>query len=79
MKFSDGIATHLKFRSSVGYAETETKLLDVLEIVLERCEEFSVKLHPKMCCFLSFETVWCRKNMSGNGLSHCADRIQGFM
>ena len=51
----------------LGYAELETKLLDVLGTVLNRCEEFGVKLHPKTCCFLSFETVWCGKTISGKG------------
>ena len=35
----------------LGYAGTETKLLDALETVLVRCEKFVVKLPPKKCSF----------------------------
>nr|CCA17015.1 PREDICTED: similar to OSJNBa0011F23.1 putative [Albugo laibachii Nc14] len=62
----------------LGYAETESKLIDVLEVVLSRCEEYGVKLHPKKCVFLAFETIWCGKKILGNGVSHCTARIQGL-
>lgn len=47
----------------LGYAETETKFLDVLKTVLESCENFGVKLHPEKCRFLSFSTVWCERRL----------------
>ena len=59
----------------LGYAGTEAKLLDVMETVLVRCEIFGVRLHPKKCFFSSFETVWCGKNISGKGVSHCAEQV----
>lgn len=46
--------------------------------VLERCEIFGVKLHPKKCCFLTVEIVWCEKKIEVNGVSHCADLIPGL-
>lgn len=51
------------------------ELLDILESVLERCENFGVKLHPNSF-FFSLETAWWGKKITGNGLSHYADRIQ---
>lgn len=60
------------------YAERETKLLENLVTVLERCEIFGVKLHPKKCFFLTVEIVRHGKKIAANGVSHCADLIQGL-
>nr|CCA15462.1 PREDICTED: GapPol polyproteinlike putative [Albugo laibachii Nc14] len=61
-----------------GYADSEMKLLDTLEVVMKRCQDFGVKLHPAKCTFLSYSTVWCGKKFSSEVISHCASRIQGF-
>ena len=35
----------------LGYAENEKQLLDTLEVVLQRCQDFEVKLNPENALF----------------------------
>ena len=46
----------------LGYSDTDSKLLDTLEIVLRRCSEYGVKLNPEKCTFILYSTIWCGKS-----------------
>lgn len=50
--------------SVLGYAKTEKKLLNTLDVVMQRCRDFGVKLYPREIHF------------SSEGISHCASRVQ---
>lgn len=63
----------------LGYAKTEDELLAILEKVLDRCEEFGLKLHAKKCSFFAMEVTWCGRVISAEGVKHCPDRIQGLV
>ena len=63
----------------LGYALTEEELLQVLEIVLARCEEYGIKLHPGKCDFFLRMVTWCGRVLSGGGVSHCPSRVQGLV
>ncbi|KAJ0393598.1 hypothetical protein ATCC90586_001342 [Pythium insidiosum] len=63
----------------LGYAEDEDKLMDLLDQVLERCERVGLKLHAKKCQFYAREVKWCGKIVSGQGVKHCPERVQGLV
>ncbi|GMF57839.1 unnamed protein product [Phytophthora fragariaefolia] len=63
----------------LGFAEDEDALLDVLDTVLECCEKFGLKLHAKKYQFCSREIMWCGRMISGDGVRHCPERIQGLV
>ncbi|GMF31486.1 unnamed protein product [Phytophthora fragariaefolia] len=64
----------------LGLAEDEDALLDVLDTdtVLKRFVTFGLTLHAKKCPFLSIEIKWCGRIVSGDGVRHYPDRIQGL-
>ena len=63
----------------LGYGTTVEELLDHLEIVLRRCKEFGLKLHPGKCNFFRKKLKWCGKIISAEGVAHCPIRIQGLV
>ena len=62
----------------LGYAESDSTLLKTLEVVLGQCHKYGVKLNPAKCTFLTYSTIWCGKQISKGGISHCASRVQGL-
>nr|CCA16747.1 PREDICTED: polyproteinlike putative [Albugo laibachii Nc14] len=60
------------------YAETDERLLAILEVVLQRYDTYGVKLNPEKCTFISYSTIWCGKRISSEGISHCDSRAQGL-
>ena len=63
----------------LGYARSQEELLDRVEIVLQRCMTFGLKLHPGKCDFYMTTVKWCGKMISASGVSHCPIRIQGLV
>ncbi|GMF62152.1 unnamed protein product [Phytophthora fragariaefolia] len=63
----------------LGYAETEEELLVLLEKVLERCENFCLKLHAKKCLFFATEVKRCGRIISAEGVKHYPEHIQGLV
>lgn len=63
----------------LGYDSSESGLLKLLERVLRRCAEYGLKLHPKKCSFFTRKVKWCGRMISGEGISHCPERIAGLV
>lgn len=57
----------------------EDALLDLLDKVLERCEQFRLKLHAAKCSFFKTEVKCCGKMISADGVRHCPERVQGLV
>ncbi|GMF39969.1 unnamed protein product [Phytophthora fragariaefolia] len=63
----------------LGFAETKEALLDVLDQVLARCEQYGLKLHAKKCTFFSTNVKWGGRIISADGVTHCPERVQGLV
>ncbi|KAE8964182.1 hypothetical protein PR001_g29138 [Phytophthora rubi] len=63
----------------LGYAEDAAALMELLDKVLARCEEYGLKLHAKKCQFFATEVKWCGKLISAQGVRHCPERVQGLI
>ncbi|KAE9271913.1 hypothetical protein PR003_g30368 [Phytophthora rubi] len=61
------------------YAEDAAALMELLDKVLARCEEYGLKLHAKKCQFFATEVKWCGKLISAQGVRHCPERVQGLI
>jgi hypothetical protein len=53
--------------------------MDLLEYVLERCEQYGLKLNPSKCEFYTTSVVWCSKVISADGIGHDPKRLQGLI
>ena len=62
----------------LGYASTEAQLLDILSVVLQRCNTYGVKLNLEKCAFMAYSAIWHGKKLSREGISHCESRVQGL-
>ncbi|KAJ0408845.1 hypothetical protein P43SY_000741 [Pythium insidiosum] len=58
----------------LGFAKTPDELLDVLEQLLSRCQEYGLKLHPRKCHFFLSRVTWCGKVISSQGVEHSPER-----
>ncbi|KAE9333825.1 hypothetical protein PR003_g13836 [Phytophthora rubi] len=63
----------------LGYAADATALMELLDKVLARCEEYGLKLLAKKCQFFATEVMWCGKLISAQGVMHCPERVQGLI
>lgn len=63
----------------LGHARSPSALMDVLKKVLQRCQEFGLKLHPLKCCFFTREATWCGRMISASGVRHCPERVDGLV
>lgn len=63
----------------LGYVTTPTQLMDRLELVLQLCRQFGLKLLPKKCNFFLTIVKWCGKLVSAAGVEHCPERINGLV
>ncbi|KAE9213171.1 hypothetical protein PF004_g15421 [Phytophthora fragariae] len=63
----------------LGYAEDAAALMELLDRVLARCEEYGLKLHAKKCQFFATEVKWCGKLISAQGARHCPERVQDLI
>ncbi|GMF48914.1 unnamed protein product [Phytophthora fragariaefolia] len=60
----------------LAYAADATALMELLDKVLARCEEYGLKLHAKKCQFFATEVKRCGKLISAQGVMHCPERVQ---
>ena len=73
-----GKGVHLWLDDILRYAETDSKLLNIIEVVLQKCHDYGVKLDPEKCKFIIYSTIWCGKKISREGISHAESRMQGL-
>ncbi len=76
-KYGNGIEAWLD--DALGSAKTPEELMDLLEYVLERCEQYGLKLNPSKCEFYTTSVVWCGKVISADGIGHDPKRLQGLI
>ena len=62
----------------LGYEKTEDGLLELLQKVLQVCEEKGLKLNPKKCSFYKKEAKWCGRIISSDGVFHDPERIKAL-
>ena len=60
------------------YAKNVDDLLQTLSKVLERCEEFNIKLNLRKASLYAEEITFCGRQYSAAGVAHCPERIQAL-
>jgi hypothetical protein len=60
------------------HASTEDEYLDAFEQLLQRCEEYGVKLSAQKCTLFATSIEFCGKVISAEGVRHAPDRIEAI-
>ncbi len=62
----------------LGHAETNAQLLERLERVFQRAEEYGVKFSAVKSILFSMQIRWCGKIFDGKGVSHDPQRVEAL-
>ncbi|KAG2908584.1 hypothetical protein PC116_g13081 [Phytophthora cactorum] len=60
------------------FAETAEELVNVIEAVLQKLDEFGFILNPKKCSLSLTEVKWCGRIINKDGIGHDPSRIQAL-
>lgn len=63
---------------TLSFAKTFEELLDNMEYVLEKCEEYCLKLNAKKVCFFQTEAKFCGKILTAQGIKHDPTRTEAL-
>ncbi|OWY94680.1 LOW QUALITY PROTEIN: hypothetical protein PHMEG_00035519 [Phytophthora megakarya] len=62
----------------LAFADSTAELLDVIEAILTKLDEYGFKLNPKKCRFFLTEFRWCGRIISERGIGHDPARIEAL-
>ena len=62
----------------LGYENSESQLLKLLEKVLKICQQRGLKLNPKKCSFFKKEAKCCGRIISSQGVAHDPEQIKAL-
>ncbi|KAG3236573.1 hypothetical protein PI124_g18426 [Phytophthora idaei] len=60
------------------FAETAEELVNVIEAVLQKLDEFGFILNLKKCSLFSTEVKWCGRIINKDGIGYDPSRIQAL-
>ncbi|POM77826.1 Hypothetical protein PHPALM_4727 [Phytophthora palmivora] len=60
------------------FAETQSELLDAIDAVLQKLDEYGFILNPKKCSLFRTEIQWCGRIINKNGIGYDPERIQAL-
>eukprot|EP00644_Phytophthora_capsici_P015375 jgi/Phyca11/113428/e_gw1.24.555.1 len=60
------------------FAESADKLVEIIDAVLQRLDEFGFILNPNKCSLFQTEVRWCGRIINKDGIGHDPSRIQAL-
>ncbi|GMF19656.1 unnamed protein product [Phytophthora fragariaefolia] len=61
------------------FAKTTEELVDAIDAVLQKLDEFGFILNPQKCSLFMTEVRWCGRIINKDGIGHDPSRIQALM